>query len=79
MFVAVHNEKHLVEGTEIGGKFLCESGSHVPKCIMCVSDGRTTLCESEHCNSGTWFHFEYFNIIRRPRGKWFCPDCKIKK
>ena len=30
MFVAVHNEKHLVGGTEIGRKFLRESGSHVP-------------------------------------------------
>ena len=30
MFVAVHNGKHVVGGSEIGGKFLQESGSHIP-------------------------------------------------
>ena len=30
LFVAAHNDKHVVGGTEMGGKFLRESGSHVP-------------------------------------------------
>ena len=30
MFVAVHNEKHVLGGTEMGEKFLHELGSHVP-------------------------------------------------
>ena len=34
MFVAVHNEKHLVGGTEMGGNFLRESGSHIPHSFL---------------------------------------------
>ena len=34
MFVAVHNEKHLVGGTEMGGSFLRESGSHIPHTFL---------------------------------------------
>ena len=34
MFVAVHNEKHLVGGTEMGRNFLRESGSHIPHSFL---------------------------------------------
>ena len=34
MFVSVHNEKHLVGGTEMGEKFLRESGSHIPHSFL---------------------------------------------
>ena len=34
MFVAVHDEKHLVGGTEMGGNFLRESGSHIPHSFL---------------------------------------------
>ena len=66
----------------------CTSNSHTntydSKEVYCVCNGpddgrRMVLCENEHCSSGTWFHFECLNIIRKPQGKWFCPDCKIKK
>ena len=66
----------------------CTSNSHTntndSKEVYCVYNGqydgrRMVLCENEHCSSGTWFHFECLNIIRKPQGKWFCPDCKIKK
>ena len=66
----------------------CTSNNHTntnsSKEMYCVCNGPDNgrimiLCENEHCSSGTWFHFECLNIIRKPRGKWFCPNCKIKK
>ena len=57
----------------------------VKKCIVYVNGPaaddrrRMILCENEHCSSVTRFHFECLNIIRKPRSKWFCPNCKIKK
>ena len=52
--------------------------------MYCVCNGpddgrRMVLCENKNCSSGTWFHFECLNITRKPRGIWYCPDCKIKK
>lgn len=34
IFVTVHDEKHVVGGTEMGEKFLCEIGSHVPHSFL---------------------------------------------
>ena len=34
IFVAVHDEKHVVGGTEMGEKFLREIGSHVPHSFL---------------------------------------------
>ena len=56
----------------------------VSKEMYCVCNGpddgrRVILCKNDHRISGTWFHFECLNINVKPRGKWFCPHCKIKK
>ena len=34
MFVAVHDDKHLVGGTEMGGNFLHESGSNILRSFL---------------------------------------------
>ena len=47
LFVAAHNDKHVVGGTEMGGKFLRESGSHVPYSFLgylSVSRSSTYVC-----------------------------------
>lgn len=52
--------------------------------VYCICNGiddgrRMVMCEDENCKSGTWFHFECINLTRKPRGKWYCPDCKARK
>ena len=45
MFVAVHNEKHLIGGTEMGGNFLRESGSHIPHSFLgYISSDKSGAC-----------------------------------
>ena len=34
LFVAVHNDNHVVGGTEMGAKFLREIGTHVPHSFL---------------------------------------------
>ena len=72
------------DSTEITGTNSSQTDNTVNKEMFSVCNGpdderRMVLCENEHCSSGTWFYFDCLNITRKPRGKWFCPDCKTKK
>eukprot|EP00808_Paulinella_micropora_P011448 g18471.t1 len=31
-------------------------------------------CDGENCRY-EWFHFECMGLRRKPKGKWYCPDC----
>ena len=33
------------------------------------------LCDNEAYKTG-WFHFSCVRISRKPRGKWYCAECK---
>lgn len=35
-------------------------------------------CDGDNCRI-EWFHFECVGIIMPPKGKWFCPECKMKQ
>ncbi|EAT38724.1 AAEL009391-PA [Aedes aegypti] len=35
-------------------------------------------CDGDNCRI-EWFHFECVGIIMPPKGKWFCPECKLKQ
>uniref|UniRef100_A0A182TAI6 PHD-type domain-containing protein n=1 Tax=Anopheles maculatus TaxID=74869 RepID=A0A182TAI6_9DIPT len=35
-------------------------------------------CDDDNCRI-EWFHFECVGIIMPPKGKWYCPDCKLKQ
>uniref|UniRef100_A0A182PKF2 Uncharacterized protein n=1 Tax=Anopheles epiroticus TaxID=199890 RepID=A0A182PKF2_9DIPT len=35
-------------------------------------------CDDDNCRI-EWFHFECVGIIMPPKGKWFCPDCKLRQ
>ncbi|XP_034946270.1 uncharacterized protein MESR4 [Chelonus insularis] len=34
-------------------------------------------CDGENCQI-EWFHFECVGIMVPPKGKWYCPNCRIK-
>lgn len=34
-------------------------------------------CDGEDCRI-EWFHFECVGIMVPPKGKWYCPDCRMK-
>lgn len=42
----------------------CGSGEH----------GRTIACDNTQC-AVEWFHYGCVGIRRKPRGKWYCPNC----
>ena len=35
-------------------------------------------CDGDSC-SIEWFHMECLRIKRVPKGKWYCPDCRVKR
>ncbi|XP_077283512.1 misexpression suppressor of ras 4 [Arctopsyche grandis] len=35
-------------------------------------------CDADGC-SIEWFHFECVGIMVPPKGKWFCPDCRVRQ
>ena len=52
-----------------------------PNRKYCVC-GRPSLEPMIACDSGKcqfeWFHFGCVQILKAPKGKWFCTDCKRK-
>ena len=37
--------------------------------------GKMIACENVGCDI-VWFYYACVNVKRKPRGRWFCPDCK---
>ncbi|GMT18754.1 hypothetical protein PFISCL1PPCAC_10051, partial [Pristionchus fissidentatus] len=42
-----------------------------------ISFGDMIGCDNEKCTI-EWFHFECINIKVKPKGKWYCPDCRVE-
>uniref|UniRef100_A0A8R1Z630 PHD-type domain-containing protein n=1 Tax=Pristionchus pacificus TaxID=54126 RepID=A0A8R1Z630_PRIPA len=42
-----------------------------------ISFGEMVGCDNETC-AIEWFHFECINIKSKPKGKWYCPDCRAE-
>ncbi|GMS88705.1 hypothetical protein PENTCL1PPCAC_10880, partial [Pristionchus entomophagus] len=42
-----------------------------------ISFGEMVGCDNEKC-AIEWFHFECINIKVKPKGKWYCPDCRVE-
>ena len=36
--------------------------------------GRMVACDNTQCTV-EWFHYSFVGIMRKPRGKWYCPYC----
>ena len=48
--------------------------------VYCVCNnvdyGQMILCDNKHCKIG-WFHFDCVGLALKPKGKWFCNNCKL--
>lgn len=51
-----------------------------PTYCLCqqVSFGQMIGCDNMKCPI-EWFHFSCVRLTHKPKGKWFCPDCTIKR
>uniref|UniRef100_A0A8C5WFI1 Inhibitor of growth protein n=1 Tax=Leptobrachium leishanense TaxID=445787 RepID=A0A8C5WFI1_9ANUR len=48
-----------------------------PTYCLCnqVSFGEMIGCDNEECTI-EWFHFSCVGLTYKPKGKWYCPDCR---
>lgn len=48
-----------------------------PKFCFCrnISFGQMIACDNPEC-SIEWFHFQCVGLDVKPKGNWFCPNCK---
>lgn len=84
------NNKNSKSGTTSGsGKNQSSSGSssHQPKssqrespeptyCVCHqVSYGDMICCDNDACEI-EWFHFQCVSLTSKPKGKWYCPNCR---
>ncbi|CAI6353689.1 unnamed protein product [Macrosiphum euphorbiae] len=51
-----------------------------PTFCLCkkVSFGEMIGCTNPDCDI-EWFHFKCVNLITKPEGEWFCPNCRKNK
>ncbi|XP_017845219.1 inhibitor of growth protein 2 [Drosophila busckii] len=40
-----------------------------------ISFGEMILCDNDLCPI-EWFHFSCVSLVFKPKGKWFCPNCR---
>lgn len=40
-----------------------------------ISYGNMICCDNNAC-SIEWFHFQCVNLVNKPKGKWYCPNCR---
>ncbi|KAH8347574.1 hypothetical protein KR059_012978 [Drosophila kikkawai] len=43
--------------------------------IFQISFGEMILCDNDLCPI-EWFHFSCVSLVLKPKGKWFCPNCR---
>lgn len=43
-----------------------------------VSYGEMIGCDNNDCKL-EWFHFNCVGLTTKPKGKWYCPDCRGDK
>lgn len=55
-------------------------GPNEPVYCLCrkISFGNMVGCDNKKCKY-EWFHFECVSLTSKPKGKWFCPDCRGKR
>ncbi|XP_033743315.1 inhibitor of growth protein 1-like [Pecten maximus] len=48
-----------------------------PTYCLCdqVSYGEMIGCDNDACVI-EWFHFNCVNLVNKPKGKWYCPNCR---
>ena len=43
-----------------------------------ISYGEMICCDNDDC-AIEWFHFNCVNLTNKPKGKWYCPQCRGDK
>mmetsp|Transcript_7320 Transcript_7320/g.10913 ORF Transcript_7320/g.10913 Transcript_7320/m.10913 type:complete len:154 (+) Transcript_7320:704-1165(+) len=38
-------------------------------------DGDMIACDRSGCNI-EWYHFECVGLVKKPKGRWYCPPCR---
>ena len=46
-------------------------------CYCKGKDGEMIFCDNDTCTI-RWFHTECLKLPTVPKGKWYCPDCRVK-
>ncbi|XP_055906615.1 inhibitor of growth protein 1 [Eupeodes corollae] len=48
-----------------------------PTYCLCdqISFGEMILCDNDLCPI-EWFHFSCVSLVSKPKGKWYCPNCR---
>lgn len=48
-----------------------------PRYCICrqVAYGKMVGCDNDDC-ANEWFHFDCVNIRYKPKGKWYCQNCR---
>uniref|UniRef100_A0AC35TSR0 PHD-type domain-containing protein n=1 Tax=Rhabditophanes sp. KR3021 TaxID=114890 RepID=A0AC35TSR0_9BILA len=71
--VGSRNRKTMDQGTIAE----MNAGPTEPRYCYChrVSFGDMIGCDNDDC-SLEWFHFKCVDIKIKPKGKWYCPDCR---
>ena len=51
-----------------------------PTYCLCsrVAFGEMVGCDNPDCTR-EWFHFECVGLASQPKGKWYCPECTVKR
>ncbi|XP_065645734.1 uncharacterized protein LOC136076189 [Hydra vulgaris] len=54
-----------------------EDFQHRKQCCFCMKPefGLMISCNNASC-SKKWFHYSCVYVTRKPRGSWFCPQCR---
>ena len=69
----------LIHDTSAAGNQPEENADQDDEPLYCICNqpesGRMIQCDNESCEI-SWFHFPCVSIRRKPKGKWFCDECK---
>lgn len=58
--------------------YATDEDPHEPKYCLCerVSYGEMIACDNPTCLR-EWFHFDCVGLEAKPKGKWYCEDCRM--
>ncbi|CAF1494018.1 unnamed protein product, partial [Didymodactylos carnosus] len=54
--------------------------SEEPTYCLCSQEsyGEMICCDNKACEF-EWFHFNCVNLTTKPKGKWYCPRCRLNQ
>lgn len=67
---------HVLKDGDAGKENQTDDQSDVYCLCRKGESGRMIACDNASC-SVEWFHYKCVGITRKPKGKWYCPNCKL--